>query len=217
MKPERVLIVFSIVVLVLYVFFFIFLKITEPCMAWNEIGDAFGFLNALFAAMAFVLFVYTAMLQREDLKLQHDELKITQDEIKKANEFREESKQMAEEKAEQEAKQRRADILPQIQVELLSGDSDFRVKFTAKKNAFKLIATDIFPAFLKPSNTFDTRLINESSYSTVTFHFKEKLPTEPFELTFILQDREENPYRYTLKVKANPLEIISRSDLIFIK
>ena len=52
----------------------------------GELGDVFGSVNALFSAFAFVLLIYTALLQREELKLQRIELQLTRKELEKSAE-----------------------------------------------------------------------------------------------------------------------------------
>lgn len=46
-------------------------------------GDMFGAVNALFSGLAFAGLIYTAMMQREELKLQREELGLTREEFKR--------------------------------------------------------------------------------------------------------------------------------------
>ncbi|WP_340153448.1 hypothetical protein [uncultured Marivirga sp.] len=41
----------------------------------GQIGDSFGMVNALFTALAFVLLIYTSLLQTQELRLQREELR----------------------------------------------------------------------------------------------------------------------------------------------
>lgn len=50
----------------------------------GSVGDSFGAVNALFSALAFAFLIYTALLQREELRLQREELRLTREEFAKS-------------------------------------------------------------------------------------------------------------------------------------
>ncbi len=50
------------------------------------LGDSFGMVNALFSGLAFAFLIYTAFMQREELKLQRKELEDNREELKKSAE-----------------------------------------------------------------------------------------------------------------------------------
>ncbi|MBA3680207.1 MAG: hypothetical protein H0W73_03330 [Bacteroidetes bacterium] len=47
----------------------------------GQFGDMFGVLNAIFSGLAFAVLIYTALMQRIELKLQREELKLQRDEM----------------------------------------------------------------------------------------------------------------------------------------
>ncbi len=53
-------------------------------------GDMFGAVNALFSALAFAFLIYTALMQREELKLQREELRETRKELARSAEAHQE-------------------------------------------------------------------------------------------------------------------------------
>lgn len=54
---------------------------TLACDSFGEFGDQFGATNALFTGLAFAFFIYTLLLQREQIKIQSQELKNQQKEM----------------------------------------------------------------------------------------------------------------------------------------
>jgi len=77
---------FRIFVVMLMVVFFLWFGNYVFFLKWeNEdrgtFGDMFGFVNALFSGLAFAGLIYTAMMQKEELKLQRDELGLTRQEL----------------------------------------------------------------------------------------------------------------------------------------
>jgi hypothetical protein len=54
-------------------------------------GDVYGSVTALFTSLAFALLIYTALMQKEELKLQRSELKSTRKELKRSANSQEKS------------------------------------------------------------------------------------------------------------------------------
>ena len=48
------------------------------------LGDSFGIVNALFSGLAFALLIYTALMQKEELRLQRQELRDNREELKRS-------------------------------------------------------------------------------------------------------------------------------------
>jgi hypothetical protein len=83
-------------------------------------GDIFGSVNALFTSLAFVLLIYTALMQREELKLQRQELELTRDELKKSADAQRELTELTSANILYQMRMRKADTKPECK---LTGES----------------------------------------------------------------------------------------------
>jgi hypothetical protein len=77
-------------------------------------GDIYGSVNALFTSLAFALLIYTALMQREELKLQREELQLTRNEIAKSAKSQEELVLLTRENYEFQKMVRKKDIIPAL-------------------------------------------------------------------------------------------------------
>lgn len=89
----------------------------------NEIGDAFGAVNAGFSTLATVGVVYAILLQHDELSLQRDELHETRLELKNTREVHEEAKAIQALSIKAESIRRKVDDLEHLRLEVarLSG------------------------------------------------------------------------------------------------
>jgi hypothetical protein len=76
-------------------------------------GDVYGSITALFTSLAFALLIYTALMQREELKLQREELRMTRDELKKSAEAQEELVRLTRVTNDFQRQIRKKDIFPE--------------------------------------------------------------------------------------------------------
>jgi hypothetical protein len=65
-----------------------------------RLGDAFGVVNSLFSALAFLGIIATILLQRQELQLQREELEATREELRKSAEAQEKSQAALREQVE---------------------------------------------------------------------------------------------------------------------
>lgn len=106
------------IILVIILWFFI----PYLVLHYNEfedaglIGDTFGSVNALFSALAFALLIYTAILQREELKLQREELILTRKELEKSATAQSTLVYLTEEQLKLSKTARRLSIMPELKL-----------------------------------------------------------------------------------------------------
>lgn len=66
----------------------------------SRYGDAFGYVNSLFSALAFLGIIATILLQRQELQLQREELEQTREELRRSAEAQEKSQAALREQVE---------------------------------------------------------------------------------------------------------------------
>src|SRR5690349_24097250 len=108
------------VLLVIFVWYYYPLYMLSQHKNYEEAGshgDVYGAVNALFTALAFALLIYTALMQREELKLQRQELELTRKELEKSAKAQEELVQLTKDSNDFQRFVRRKEIFPELYVE----------------------------------------------------------------------------------------------------
>ena len=172
-----------------------------------ELGDSFGMVNSLFSALAFLLLIYTSLMQKEELELQREELKLTRQELKKSAEAQKEIVRLTQENLDIQKSIRLSDIMPQFSVSshrfVPGGSNTFEIKLELKYHQLKI--SKIEPISNKKSGfhlndfwtkKYENRFLDEGTEMFIVIHFKPELRKKLNELriNITFQDIDSNFY-----------------------
>lgn len=178
----------------------------------GAMGDTFGIVNSLFSALAFAFLIYTALMQREELRLQRKELKLTRKELERSAEAQLTLVKLTREQLDLELKVRKNEIKAELKL-LLSewyaqsnGNWRLRIKFQPvfhqlNLNSISLVNNELELIIDESSYT---NLLNkyfspgESLHITLFSKYGNKHPINGLKIQFVFLDIDKNTYKQEL-------------------
>lgn len=184
---------------------------TDP----GVIGDTFGSVNALFSSLAFVLLIYTALMQREELELQRNELQLTRDEIKKSAEAQNNLVKLTERNLDLQVKIRRNQITPELMVvtrEFTNEEAEIKIKLKPKFHALKVTGLEVsgtdnlIPDVHHLQNSIFHRIL-ASEFNIILQRVRENDIITNYILVFTLSDIDDETF-YSQTINFTPSNTI---------
>ncbi|MEQ9220940.1 MAG: hypothetical protein RLO17_22995 [Cyclobacteriaceae bacterium] len=176
----------------------------------GTLGDSFGMVNALFSALAFALLIYTALMQKEELKLQRKELKDNRKELKRSADAHRELVKLTTAQLELTTKLNKQILLAKLNLE------DLRLidRRTALHTAvLKILNDNIKITSIKASsfNLVNTERLLKSFNENESFHIQFIGPRAGNRTININFETQEGKFKQTITISKEDYKISSPS------
>jgi hypothetical protein len=176
----------------------------------GEYGDIFGAINALFTSLAFALLIYTALMQREELKLQREELHLTREELRKSADAQKELMEVTKANFEFQVETRKHEIFPEFRIHLESlldlHPNKTATQLSISPKFFALLIMDIqvkSSGVFFDQKAFETkylnRVINIGDYVLLSLEYSDPNAIRGTVINLFLRD-VNGKFRYTQQI-----------------
>ncbi len=169
-------------------------------------GDMFGAVNALFSALAFAFLIYTALMQREELKLQREELRETRKELARSAEAHQELVQITSYQTRLSEQSRRVDVMPTVKTYLTRNQDDYYVTFRFSYNPVYIVGWSLKPERDVTIDPKSTLKLQEPDFE-LNWHFGAIIRTKLEGLTLSVTFADIDHRKYSVHANIENLKI----------